>query len=177
MSEPSSPVSVRSLRMVHYVDLCRGFAQLVKTDDVPLAMRQFCLDHWLRASQGLFAPVPELRGTVLGGYTMRGQVVATPEQPAPGARGGALLQIQDPRGVPVSTVGFAWRPQEGAYLWRRLLEGARLPVRPMEYPLEPWIARRQEVGAARNAAMLAVLAFVEYAIGVAWLARALRKEA
>ena len=177
MSKPSSQVSVRSLHTVHYIDLCNGYALLVKTDDVPLSMRRFCLEHWLRASQGQFAPVPELRGAVLSGYTMRGQVVATPEQPAPGPRGGALLRIQDPRGVLVSTVAFAWRPQEGAYLWRRLLEGAQSPVRPMEYPLEPWIARRQEPGAARNAAMLTVLAFVEYAIGVAWLARALRQEA
>ncbi len=176
MNKPS-PVSVRSLHTVHYIDLCSGFAQLVRTDDVPPSMRRFCLEHWQRAAQGRFAPVPEVRGTVVAGYTMRGQVVATPGQPASSPRRGGLLRIQDPRGVLVSTVAFAWRPTEGAFLWRRLVQYAQSPVRPMEYPLEPWIARRQEPGAARNAAMLATLAFVEYAIGVAWLERALRQEA
>jgi hypothetical protein len=119
--------------------------------------------------------MPALRGITLAGYTMRGQVAA-PAHPQSAARGGAWLQVNDPRGVPVSTSAFAWRPHEGAWLWRRLVEGAQEPIRPLEYPREPWVARRLEPGAGRNAAMLEMLAFAEYAIAVAWLAQAMLEE-
>jgi NAD-dependent SIR2 family protein deacetylase len=152
---------------VHYVDLRSGYSQILGTQDIGLAERQLCLAHWWNA-QSQFAPLPALRGIALTGYMMRGQVV-TPDQHKLGSHGGALLQIQDPRGVMVATVGFAWRQREGGWLWRRLLEGAQLPMRPLEYPREPWIARRLEPGAGRNAAMLEILAYTEYSIAVAWL--------
>jgi NAD-dependent SIR2 family protein deacetylase len=157
-----------SPKSVHYSDLSSGFSQVLTTDELQFAERQLCLVHWYLA-QGRFAPLPVLRGIDLTGYSMRGRVVASSEQ-APGSpRGGALLLVKDPRGELVSTVAFAWRPREGAYLWRLLYGNATTPVRPLDYPREPWIARRLEPAAGRNAAMLLTLSFVEYAIAVAWL--------
>lgn len=173
-SKPVDRPRAVPLASVHYVDLTSGYAQVFGVEDIRFSERKRCLAHWWKA-QHQFAPVPELRGAVLTGYTMRGQVVVAANDPPGTAPGGAMLQIKDPRGVLVSTTGFAWRPRDGAWLWRRLLEGAQSPIRPMEYPREPWITRRLEPGAARNAAMLEVLAFEEYVIAVGWLGQARRE--
>jgi len=164
----------RALESVHYIDLRSGYTALFRTEDISIAERERCMAHWWKA-QAEFAPLPELRGMRLAGYSMRGQVV-TPDHPHTDVRSGALLQTNDPRGVLVCTTGFAWRQREGAWLWRRLVEGANTPTRPMEYPRAPWITRRLEPGAARNAAMLEMLAFTEYVIAVSWLAQAMHEE-
>jgi len=156
-------------RSVHYSDLRSGYSQVFGTDDFEFAERQLCLAHWYLAAQGQFAPLPALRGTDLSGYSMRGQVIVSSEPESDAHRGGGLLEVKDPRGELVATVAFARRPRAGGYLWRLLHEGAKGPLRPLEYPQEPWITRRLEPAAGRSAAMLGALSFVEYAIAVAWL--------
>jgi NAD-dependent SIR2 family protein deacetylase len=163
-----SPAASSEQRPIHYVDLRSGFTQLMEPVDLRPAELGYCLERWYEA-QRQFVPLPVLRGLTFSGYTMRGQAVVSGSPTADGVRGAALLQIKDPRGELVASVGFGRYAREGAYLWRLLLEGAKVPVQPMEYPREPWIARRVEPAAGRNAAMLAALAFVEYAIGLAWL--------
>lgn len=156
------------LRPIHYVDLRSGFTQLMEPTDLRPAELGYCLECWYGA-QRQFVPLPVLRGLTFSGYTMRGQAVVSGNPAADGVCGAAMLQIKDPRGELVVSVGFGRYAREGAYLWRLLLEGAKVPVQPLEYPREPWIARRVEPAAGRNSAMLGALAFVEYAIGAAWL--------
>jgi hypothetical protein len=164
-----------ALRAIHYVELHSGYTQVIDPTDLRPAELGYCLEQWYRAAQGRFMPLPVLRGLTLEGYTMRGQVVVVPSgnEAVDGAASGgaALLQIKDPRGELVVSVGFARRAREGAYLWRRLLEEASVAVQPTDYPQEPWIVRRVEPAARRNAAMMGALGFVKYAIGVAWLRR------
>jgi hypothetical protein len=163
-----------ALRAIHYVELHSGYTQVIDPKDLRPAELGYCLEQWYRAAQGRFMPLPVLRGLTLEGYTMRGQVVVVAsgnEAVGGAASGAALLQINDPRGELVVSVGFARRAREGAYLWRRLLEEASVAVQPTDYPHEPWIVRRVEPAARRNAAMMGALGVVEYAIGVAWLRR------
>ncbi len=168
------PVAVRAKRArakpgtVHYSDLRSGYSQVFSTTDLQFAERQLCLAHW-HLAQGQFASLPALRGIDPTGYSMRGRVVVSSEQEPRSHRGGGWLQVRDPRGELVATVAFAHLPRAGAYLWRMLHEDAKGPIQPLEYPQEPWITRRLEPAAGRNAAMLAVLSFVEFAIAVAWL--------
>lgn len=170
------PFAVKTTRtraapgFVHYSDLRSGYSQVFATTDLQFAERQLCLAHW-HLAQGQFAPLPALRGIDPGGYSMRGRVVVSPGQAADSHRGGGVLEVKDPRGELVATVAFAHLPGAGAYLWRRLHEGTKVPLQPLEYPQEPWIARRLEPAAGRSAAMLQALSFVEYAIAVSWLER------
>lgn len=153
------------------MELHSGYTQVIDPKDLHPAELCYCLEQWYRAAQGRFMPLPVLRGLTLEGYTMRGQVVVVAsgnEAVGGAASGAALLQIKDPRGELVVSVGFARRAREGAYLWRRLLE-ASVAVQPTDCPQEPWIVRRVEPAARRNAAMMGALGFVEYAMGAAWL--------
>ncbi|HWL64249.1 MAG TPA: Sir2 family NAD-dependent protein deacetylase [Steroidobacteraceae bacterium] len=154
---------------IHYVDLRSGFTRVIEPAELTPAELRYCLDHWHGEAQRSFVPLPVVRGLVASGYTMRGQVVASSAPRPAGLSGAALLQIRDARNELVVSVGFARRQREGAYLWRRLLEQATAPLQPLEYPREPWIARRVEPAAARSVAMLGTLAFLEYAIAAAWL--------
>lgn len=127
-----------------------------------------CLAQWFRA-QRTYVPLPLIRHYRAEGFMMSGGVLASSELRAGGTWGGACFHIKGPGGEFVSTVCMARRAQEGARLWRHLYESARTPLRPMDYPCEPWIGRRLEPGHTRYPAMLATLFALECAIAVSWM--------
>lgn len=152
----------------NYVDLRSGFAQAFDPGYIATHEVNLCLDQW-RIGQDKFVPLPKFRDIDLAGFTMKGQVVSSPELKAGGTPGAGLLRINGPKGELITTVGFARRSLEGAYVWRLLHKEASSPLQPLDYPVEPWIARRVDPGSARHVALMQLLSMVECAVAVSWL--------
>lgn len=156
------------LRSFNFADLRNGTLQSIDPFSLLESEEEACLEQWF-AAQRASVPLPVIRHCAAPGFTMSGGVLDSGDFHAGMGPGAAILYIHGPSGEPVSTVGMARRPADGARLWRHLIEQARTPIQPMDYPCEPWIARRLEPGHARNAAMLHSLSALECSIAVSWL--------
>lgn len=149
-------------------DLCSGTLQTFDAFFLDDYEEAACLAQWYEAQRS-YAPLPLIRHYRAEGFTMSGGVLDLPAQRAGGAWGGASFNIKGPGGELVSTLCMARRAREGGRMWRYLYESTRTPLRPMDYPREPWIGRRLEPGHAHYPAMLATLFALECAIAVPWI--------
>jgi hypothetical protein len=153
--------------LLTHVNLGTGLVSFSRRDDIDLNDAVACLTAYAQG-QNEFVPVPAVAGFCFDGYTMKAQILLLPSDDDC-TSGAAIVFFFGPNEEPVITLAIVRRASHGPAMWRLLIESALTPISAVDYPREPWVARRMEHGAVEHAAILPALSVVERTLAWAWL--------
>lgn len=153
---------------VQYIDLNGGLARKADVREFSDEDERALLDA-MAANRNRSFPIPATSLHAPCGYQMRVLVMASGEIRSSRDIGGALIAITSAEDDAVLTFGVGRFDDEVATMWTLSYNQPLLPLRPLDCPRVPWIARRIDGNLPAHDAMLPELTQVGRAAAMAWL--------
>jgi hypothetical protein len=154
-------------RILTHINLNTGSTTTSKRSDVDNDDAVECLVAYAEAQSNL-AEIPSVAGFDFEGFKLRAQLLEPKEGPLqiPDA---SIVFVLDEQEEPYVSFALARGKSLAPSLWTIFIQSAMTPVKAVDYPLEPWVARRIDTEDAIPEILAAGLDALERAIAWAWL--------